>query len=255
MMKLGVIDSGIGGLTIAKDIIESKLNCEIFYISDSKNVPWGNKSQDFMYERISKMTEILITHQIDSILIACNTATAETINKLRQSFSVNFIGVEPYINYINTDKEASNHRYALILTRATFNSERFKNLVSRLDPNHLVSIYPQNNLAMIIESLKEKPFSEVKDLIDKELQDINPASYTHLILGCTHYPIISKYIQDSFGLKLIDSTKRITSRVEDVLKLSKNENALTYLYYSGNAESIFLKKELKDFHFLYLSDI
>ena len=80
MKKIGVIDSGIGGLTILKDLMSKRLDAEFWYISDEENVPYGGKSQDFMFKQMTVMTSRLIEKGVDGILIACNTATSETID-------------------------------------------------------------------------------------------------------------------------------------------------------------------------------
>jgi len=254
MYKLGVIDSGIGGLTIVKDIALNGLECEIYYISDAKNVPWGNKSQNFMLERISLMTEVLIEKNVQAILIACNTATAETINKLRERFSLPFVGVEPYINYIHHDKNSEDHKFALILTEATYRSERFQNLVKKLDVQNKIDIFPQKNLAMLIESLKTKNFKDIEDDVREELKPIDTRKYTHLILGCTHYPLIKEYFEQKMNLKVIDSTSRITERVVEHLHVSKSKNPIKNIFYSENAQRIFEEKKLSSFSFLNFNE-
>lgn len=251
--KLGVVDSGIGGLTVVKDLLQNNLNIEVFYISDANNVPYGNKEDHFIFERLSLMTDKLIREGAEAIVIACNTATAKTIKDLREKYSLPFIGVEPYINYINHDEKQDEHKYALILTEATSKSERFKKLRMRLDPEGIVDIYPLKKLAFLIEGLKHLDFSEIEEEIIKEISEINKKGYTHLILGCTHYPIIKKFLEDKLKVKTVDPTPKITQFIKEKFNLQevKSKSPLTFNY-NYDASNLWKIKNLTDFSFLFL---
>jgi glutamate racemase len=249
--KIGVLDSGIGGLTILGDLINQNYNAKYFYISDSNNVPWGEKSQEFMYDRIRIMVTKLLHYQVQAILLACNTATAETIDKIRAEFpTITFIGIEPYLNYINHFKQQSQNKYALILTQATFKSARFQKLRETLDPAHHVDIYPLANLAMLIESLKTESFTAIKNKVSQEISILKNKGYTHLILGCTHYPIIRDYLEKELNLITINPSLRIVDHLKQVLKLDFITNAEKEFLYNENCGDIWLLKTIEDFSFL-----
>jgi glutamate racemase len=213
LKKIGIIDSGIGGMTLLKVLLNKNLNAEYFYISDEDNVPYGNKSQAFMLERINKMTQKLLESSIDLILIACNTATAETIDELRCRYpQLPFVGIEPYINYLNTGYEQGEN-IGLILTEATFKSNRFKNLVKEKDPSNKIKIFPLSNLALIIEKLKHTSFNELQSEVERELLPLKSANLDKLILGCTHYPLISNHIQKYLNVNIIDPALPVIKQV------------------------------------------
>jgi len=169
MKKIGILDSGIGGLSLLNEILSQNFLAEYYYISDNENMPYGNKSQDFMLKRIRVLVQKLLDKNVEAIIIACNTATAETIDKLRVEFDLPFFGIEPYINYLN---HSHDENLALILTEATYNSKRFQLLTQKLDSNNKVKIFPLKNLALTIEKLKEVPFSEIEKDVYKELSFI-----------------------------------------------------------------------------------
>lgn len=220
--KVGIIDSGIGGLSILKELLAKNLNAEYFYISDEQNVPYGNKDQAFMLKQMTEMAQKLIDKSVSIILIACNTATAETINQLRQKFpDQTFVGIEPYINYLNKTN-VKDKKVALILTQATFRSSRFKDLVKRQDPHGEIKIYPLENLAMIIESLKYRSFDSLQHQIDSQLDILKEKSIDLLILGCTHYPIIKNYIERSLRLETINPTGAV---VQQLIKVGDLKSA------------------------------
>jgi len=232
LKKIGILDSGIGGLTILKDLIGGKYCAEYFYISDEDNVPYGGKTQDFMLERTRLMVEKLRGKDIYKILIACNTLTAETIEILRKDYiDINFIGIEPYVNYINKNSMMEDDSVGMILTPATFESERFKNLIKKYDPNGKIIIQPLNSLALLIQQLSSKPFKDMKDLIDQEIQKIKDhGSLTHVILGCTHYPIIRKYIEDSIGVKTIDPYEQVIDHLVSICDLEVGQRDTKFFF-------------------------
>lgn len=246
MKRIGILDSGIGGLTLLKGILNHHFDADYFYISDNKNVPYGNKSQDFMLERIRLMVTILLDKNVDAIVIACNTATAETIDKLRSDFTIPFFGIEPYINYLNhsEDKEL-----ALILTEATFKSARFQALLQRFDSNNKLKIYPLKELALAIESLKTTPFFEIEKIIESELNFLNENKFDALILGCTHYPIIKGYIENHYKIKTVDPTENIIKNIKEKLSLEVSQVSKQTFQYNEDASNSWIKISLEDFPF------
>lgn len=240
MKKIGLLDSGIGGLSLLSDLLSSGVRAEYYYISDSDNVPYGEKSQEFMLQRIKLMVNELLLKEVEAIIIACNTATAETINKLRTIYNIPFIGIEPYINYLNHSK---NNNIALILTKATYNSKRFKSLKDKYDPNNIINIFPLEKLALYIEQLKYKKFKEIEAEINKELNFLENDHYDYLILGCTHYPLIKNYIERKFKLKTIDPNKYV---IEQLIKVSKinNKSEVKSFFYKENIEDGWIDKSI-----------
>ncbi len=206
MKKIGILDSGIGGFSILKDLIDSNLAAEYFYISDNDNVPYGEKGQDFILVRLRLMVKKLMEAHVNAIVIACNTATVETINQLRAEFEMKFVGIEPYINYLN---HSESKRLALILTTSTFRSKRFSYLKQTHDPEGRVDIYPLKGLALVVERLLNKPFESIQKEIDEELKAIDFEKYDGLILGCTHYPLIKNHIESTYKIKTIDPNKSV----------------------------------------------
>lgn len=243
MRKIGILDSGLGGFSLLKDLMESSLDAEYFFITDNDHVPYGEKSQNYILERMKVLTQKLLDQNVEAIIIACNTATVETINKLRDIYNVKFFGIEPYINYIN---HSTNEKLALILTEATFKSERFKFLVNKFDPKREVSVFPLKNLAIIIEKLYKNSFSEIKNEVFNELEFLNEEKFDSLILGCTHYPLIKNYIENEFKIKTIDPNKYVIKEVIKNLSL-KHSALLTSFYFNYNASSEWSKREIKDY--------
>jgi glutamate racemase len=253
---LGIIDSGIGGLTFLKPLLRHGPCLQIFYCCDSINVPWGEKSQDFMLHQMRKMTQSLMQKsQIDAIFLACNTATAETIDHLRKEFAVPFIGIEPYLNYVSHAGALDSKKIALILTTASFKSERFQKLQKSILNSNLIDIYPLPRLATILEKLKIVPLTELMPEIELELFPLKNKNYTHLILGCTHYPLIQSVIKSYLNVELVDPAPQVLHRIETVLNLPAvirdiQADIITFEW-SENAGEKWGKCTLQHFPFLF----
>lgn len=237
MKKIGIIDSGVGGLTILSQLLQKNLHSKFYYISDEKNVPYGNKSQDFMLKQMTSMTKKLIAKGVDGVLIACNTATAETIDKLRSEFNIPFVGIEPYLNFINK-QDVENKNVGLILTEATFNSSRFQELIKKYDSNQTITVFPLKSLATTIERLKYEEFTKLKLDIDEEVHSLKKYNFDILLLGCTHYPIISKYLEKELSVQTIDPSIYVINQLINSLELEVSEsNVQVFSYNADNTEN------------------
>jgi glutamate racemase len=247
MKKIGILDSGIGGFSILKDLIDSNLDAKYFYISDNENVPYGEKTQGFIISRLRLMVKSLIRIHVDAVVIACNTATVETIDQLRSEFDIKFIGIEPYINYLN---HSDSKKLALILTNSTFKSKRFSYLKQTHDPDAKVDIYPLKNLALIIEKLLTTPFESIKGDIDRELSEIDFSKYDNLILGCTHYPLIKGYIENNFNIKTIDPNKSVIKHLCNELSLKAGTHN-DFFTLDLNIQGRWIQSNIKDFNIFF----
>jgi glutamate racemase len=249
MKKIGIIDSGIGGLTLLKEMINSRYEAEFYYISDETNVPYGEKSQEFMFERTKLMVGKLIEKQVDTIVLACNTLTAETIDKLRTEYQIHFVGIEPYLNFLNNIESNDASKIGLILTVATYNSKRFKQLQQKIDPQNEISIFPMKKLAQNIEKLKYDDSVEVYSDIKNELSTLKNSGLSHLILGCTHYPIIKNIIEDILNVKTVDPNIYVLNHISSLIQLVKSNEIKTQFFYNANLGDKWESIKLNEFKF------
>lgn len=227
MIKVGIFDSGIGGLSILKEIVKNQLPAQLYYYADSKNAPYGPKPDTFVIERAICISKEFIELGAQIIIVACNTATAVAIDELRRTFpQVSFIGVEPYINVINQRPELQNKKGIVLATPLTGNSRRFKDLKQRLDPKNILDVFTPMNLAKIIEDNFISQYQKILPLVKAEFQGSqkNPlGSYDFYILGCTHYPLIKKELEKIFDGELISPCPMVANRFKQVyLELTKN---------------------------------
>jgi glutamate racemase len=246
--KIGLFDSGIGGFSILTKLISNYPDIEYFYYSDDANAPYGPKSDDFILNRSRLITEELLSKDVDLIVVACNTATAVSIDKLREEFNgVQFVGVEPFLNAYNKLNEEVK-KMVVMTTESTGRSERFKRLKERLDPSGNITHISFLNLARLIEEFYFKKIE--RDLflsgVATELSVLQGKNFTHAILGCTHYPLIDKLIENELKIKTLSPCEYVAKRVFDLLAVKKSEKVIdsNYLFnfYSSRTKNWGLKK-------------
>ena len=192
-MKIGVFDSGRGGTTVLSAIKKLLPAEDYFYINDSKNCPYGEKSDRELYAIVTKNVETLKSWGASIIVIACNTATVKCIDKLRADFpELKFVGTEPAIKLAANFPHAKN--ILVLATPGTVKSER--TLALKKDNQRTgqkIELLACPGLADAIEN--DSP--DIDALLDRLLPD-NPNSYDTVVLGCTHYPLIKEKLQKRF---------------------------------------------------------
>ena len=210
-MKIGLFDSGKGGTTILKAIQKILPNEEYRYIADSKNCPYGEKTDAELLQITSKIVEDLINWGAEIIVIACNTATTRCITKLREKYpEVKFVGTEPAIKLAAN----SNARKILVMaTPGTIESERTAHLLSEnQNPGQEIKLLACPGLADAVESGEG-----VDQILDKLLSE-TPRDFDLVVLGCTHYSLIKAQIQKHFpNAELIDGNEGVARRVKNLL--------------------------------------
>jgi glutamate racemase len=217
--KIGVFDSGIGGFSVLVELFKVFPEAHYFYFSDDAHAPYGPKSDEYITERAFIITDELIAKGAQMIVVACNTATASSIDSLRTKYpNMTFVGVEPYLNAYY--KEAGPSKMAVLTTESTGKSERFKRLKEKLDPNGFIDHYALKNLARMVEDLyhNHSPAKEIEfdEQLDLELTPLKNKNYTHAILGCTHYPLVKEKIENILDLITLSPSPYVAQRVRDL---------------------------------------
>ena len=233
--KIGMFDSGTGGLTVLKELRKILPNENYIYYADSKNNPYGEKSDSELMAIVTDIVDYLISKEVKIIVIACNTATTRCINRLRKMYpDMIFVGTEPAIK-VASDK---NYKNTLVMaTPGTIKSERTHELVKlNKKRNQNITLLPCKGLADVIESGNKDNINKVlHKLLDKYVND----DIDSIVLGCTHYPHAKKNIKELFPkAKLIDGNKGVTKQV---VKLLTDNNLLNSTNKKGKIEMIYNK--------------
>lgn len=197
MKRIGVFDSGIGGLTVLEELKKLLPNEDYLFYADSKNCPYGEKSDTELYDITSNIVDYLINKDCKIIVIACNTATTRCIKYLRDKYKdMIFIGTEPAIK-VACDRDYKN--ILVMATPATIASERTSILVNDNKKDYEnIFLVPCEGLADAIETDNFKKQEEIVSSIYEEYKD---KEIDAIVLGCTHYPhikdLISKYFTNA----------------------------------------------------------
>lgn len=225
MRKIGVFDSGIGGLTVLEELKKVLPNEDYLFYADSKNCPYGEKSDAELFEISSNIVDYLINNDCKIIVIACNTATTRCIKYLRDKYkNMTFIGTEPAIK-VACDRAFKN--ILVMATPATIASERTNILVNEnkkeYEDIYLVSC---EGLADAIETDNYKKQEEIVCAIYEEYKD---KEIDAIVLGCTHYPhikpLINKYFNNAELLDGGNGVARETKRQLERMKMLGVGNA------------------------------
>ena len=220
--SLGIIDSGIGGLTLVNTLQQIHPKTQIDSICDSKNVPFGNMGPELLWSKLLKMTKILVERGNHFILVGCNTLTVELISRLRDNFpQQQFIGIEPYFNWVNHHPVIQKDiKLAMLLTPNTAKAERTLHLKETFDPEGLIRTFPMPDLATDIEEFARTKRPIVLEKIEKQLEFLSQEKFQHCLLGCTHYSWIRPILEKQ-GLVCIEANEAVSRRVWQLLKRPK----------------------------------
>jgi glutamate racemase len=209
---IGIFDSGIGGLSIAKYISKSLPNEKFVYVADNLFAPYGDKSSSTIIERVNKLADWLIEKKVKAIVVACNTATVIAIEQLRLRVSIPIIGVEPAIK--PAAQKSKTQKIALLVTEATAVNHRFLALVNKHKNSTEVFIQPCPGLVELIEQgLHES--EQCKNILNDFLTPLIQKNIDTLVLGCTHYPFVRSMIQEIVGDKItiLETAKPVTEQL------------------------------------------
>ena len=232
---IGVFDSGLGGLTVLKKIIEILPNEKYIYYADTDNVPYGTKPKEEVKIYIEEAIKFLISKNVKAIVIACNTATSIAINDLRNKYDIPIIGIEPAVK--PAIEKRNGKRVLIMATPTTIREEKLQNLVKKLNASEEVDLIDMPKLVEFAEKM-EFDSSEVKKYIEDRLKKYNLNNYSTLVLGCTHFPLFKESLLQVFsdGILIIDGSQGVANRLKDILKnkdlLGNNKLQIDY-YNSG----------------------
>lgn len=193
---IGVLDSGLGGLSVLKALRE-ELPCEQFlYCADCAHAPWGDKTENYIVERCRAIVRFLIESRAKAVVLACNTATAAAADILRKELTLPIIGIEPAVKPAAARTQTG--VIGVLATRRTTESARYLSLLKRFAGNVKVVTVAAPGLMECVEQ-GEFNAPATRRLLEKYLEPIKTAGADRLVLGCTHYPFLADAIVDIMG--------------------------------------------------------
>lgn len=237
---IGLFDSGIGGTSIWKEIHALLPNENTIYLADSLYAPYGQRSKDEIINLCFKNLNLLIKKECKLIVVACNTATTNAINEIREQYTtIPIIGIEPAIK--PAASLTRNSKIGILATKGTISSDLF---ASKVKSYTNVTIYEQigYNLVQLIES-GQIHSPEMIRLLKSYLQPLVEKGIDTLVLGCTHYPYLKPIIETIIpkSITIIDSGKAVAKQTKHILKETNllsdsNTKGVSRFYTNTNTE-------------------
>ncbi len=237
MGKIGVFDSGIGGITVLEELYKLLPNEQYLYFGDSKNAPYGDKSNSQIREYTYKIINHFKNNDVKLIVIACNTVTSFLYKELVKELDIPVIGViYPTVDYVNN---LHIKRVGVIATVRTIENNTYQKMIDK----KVYTLKTPEYVPMIEDGSYKEKEKEVNDILKPLLNNNIHA----LVLGCTHYPFLRNYFEKIYGGVIIDSGVVTAIEVKETLKerhMEENNKGIE-INVSGNVEEF--EKVIKDY--------
>lgn len=235
-MKIGFFDSGIGGITVLHDTLKILPNEDYIYYADTQNVPYGQKSKEEVKKYIFNAIDFIIQQEVKAVVIACNTATSVAIEDLRARYDIPIIGMEPAVKPAVENNKNTNKRVLVTATALTLKEEKLKNLITKLDDEHVVDLL---SLSGLVEFSERFEFDEqiVLPYLKEQLSKYDLSKYETIVLGCTHFSYYKDMIKKLFPshINIIDGNIGTARNLKRILeeKNCLNEGKGSIVYYNS----------------------
>ena len=231
---IGVFDSGVGGISVLKELVSLMPNENFIYFGDSLNAPYGTKTLDEIQKLTVENAKFLKSKGVKAIVIACNTATSAGGKKVREILDIPVVGIEPALKPAALMKE--NAKIAVMATPLTLKLEKFANLMDKFDEN--AEIYPiecPDIVGFVEKGVLQGP--EIENCIRKYFEPLKAVKLDGVVLGCTHYPFVKETVKKVLGdnVKLFDGGE---GTAKELLRRLKEKNLLSDRKLKGNVEFI-----------------
>lgn len=237
---IGVLDSGVGGLTVLASIMQELPNESFNYIGDSNNTPYGKKTEDEIYRLSKSLVDFLLQKNVKLIVIACNTITVSCLDRLRSDYpDIPIVGTVPVIK--TAAAVSKNKRIGILSTTRTAQSDYQKHLIDEFANDCFVFNYGTDAVVPLIEQGKVES-GEMANVLKEVLKQFSNEHIDSLALGCTHFPYLKKQIQEILGpdIQLLDSGGAIARQVKRVLEhnntFTKQKERKIEILTTGNME-------------------
>lgn len=218
---IGVFDSGVGGLTVVKEIMRQMPNEKIIYFGDTARVPYGTKSKDTVTRFSRQIVRFLQSHQVKTIVVACNTASAYALDELEQESPIPMIGVvKPGAKVAS--EVTRNGKIGVIATEATINSRIYSQYITQIQKD--ITVYGKACplfVPLVEEGLLEDPVTD--EIAKRYLAELIDLDIDTLILGCTHYPLIHSTLGRIIGenVQLVNPAYETAVQLKELLQEKK----------------------------------
>lgn len=214
---IGLLDSGLGGLTVLKKVMKKLPNEATVFIGDQAHMPYGDKTTEEVIELTRRSVNFLLSKNVKVIIFACNTATAAAMEVIQKEITPQIIGVIQS-GSLAAARTTKNNKVAVIGTHVTIESHAYSREIKFRNPDIEVTELATPQLAPLVEAQRDYAYNI--DVVRDSLDSLKEKEFDTMILGCTHYPIIEKEISKVVGstIKLVDPADQVAQYTENVLK-------------------------------------
>jgi len=218
-MKIGVFDSGLGGLFVLKSLVKELPEYDYVYLGDTQRVPYGNRSHDTIYLFLEQAIEYLFRQNCVLVIVACNTASAEALRRIQQNYLPrNYPDRRVLGVIIPTAEEALKdhkiNRIGVLGTRATINSRAYAREIKKLNPG--VKVF-QSAAPLLVPLIENGETKWAQPILREYLKPLLKEKVQAIILGCTHYPILKKQIHKLAKIPIISQDECVPAKLKDYL--------------------------------------
>ncbi|WP_067727251.1 glutamate racemase [Oceanobacillus damuensis] len=243
---IGVIDSGVGGLTVVHELMRQLPKEKLIYLGDTARCPYGPRTKEEVQRFTWEMVEFLLTKDIKMLVIACNTATAFTLEELKEKLDIPVIGVI-HPGARAAIKFTKNNQVGIIGTEGTVRSGAYTNALKKIKTDIHVSALACPLFVPIVEK-GILSGAQAKEVVSKSLSPLKTdREMDTLILGCTHYPLLKDTIQEVMGdhVTIISSSEETAREISTILDvqqlLNKEELSPVHQFYTTGDLEIFIE--------------
>lgn len=239
--RIGVFDSGIGGITVLKSLLELVPGIDMVYLGDCARLPYGTKSSKTIINYSIQCARFLVSMDIDMMVIACNTASAHAIPALKEEFDIPVIGVvEAGARAVI---ESGGTRVGVIGTPATIKSHAYETTIHSLRPGIEIFTKPCPLFVPLVEEgWCDDPVTE--QVAVRYLQELKKSEVDTVLLGCTHYPLLKDVISRVMGsdVRIVDSARSTARMVSEMIgKQDNGKNECEVTYYLSDMSPRFIE--------------
>jgi len=220
-MKIGIFDSGLGGLIVTQSLVKNLSEYDYLYYGDTARVPYGNRSQDTIYEFTKEAVEYLFKQECNLVILACNTASTEALRKIQKEYlpknypDRKVLGVVIPTVEVAAEK-TNNKKIGVIGTLSTISSGSFVREIKKLDLQ--IEVFQQAT-SLLVSLIENQGLRWAGPILDKYLEPLLKKNIDTLILGCTHYPTFKDLIKKKVGenVEVISQDEIIPNKLKDYL--------------------------------------
>ena len=220
MAVIGIMDSGSGGLSVLREIRKVLPNQRYIYYADNAWCPYGEKTPDFIIERLHYITDLFLERGAVAVVLACNTATSAAIADLRAYYSIPFVGMEPAIKPAALGSRTG--VVGVLATRGTFNGRLYRQTSSRVPGSVKIIEAVADEFVTLVER-GETAGPAVETVVRARLEPLIAAGADRIVLGCTHFPHLKPVMEKIVAgrAEIVDPSDAVARRVRDVLQAAR----------------------------------